>query len=149
MSPRFSLQNVLEFRHQKVELLEVELGKLMAARQDAELHLAALQEFHRGLLEQLGLAQSGEIDLVRMNLLRLNIAQVIGYIEKVTLELKQLARDIEAKRAQLVSAKQSEETLEILKRRRFELYAAEELQVESRAQDDIYIAQAFRKQQGV
>jgi flagellar biosynthesis chaperone FliJ len=46
-----------------------------------------------------------------------------------------------------VAAKQSEETLEILKRKRYEVYLAEQLQIESRAQDDIYIAQAFRNQQ--
>jgi flagellar biosynthesis chaperone FliJ len=54
---------------------------------------------------------------------------------------------VEDKRAELVAAKQSEETLEILKRKRHEVYLAEQLQIESRAQDDIYIAQAFRNQQ--
>ena len=31
--PKFSLQNVLDIRHDKVELLEIELGKLLATHQ--------------------------------------------------------------------------------------------------------------------
>jgi hypothetical protein len=37
--------------------------------------------------------------------------------------------------------------LEILKRKRHEVYTAEQVQIEAHAQDDIYIAQAFRNQQ--
>jgi hypothetical protein len=47
----------------------------------------------------------------------------------------------------LVKAKQDEETLEILKKKRHEIYMAEQIQIEARAQDDIYIARAFRNQQ--
>ena len=91
--------------------------------------------------------RSGEIDLVKINLLRVNILQVNAYIESLTLELARQKRAVQDKREELVAAKQSEETLEILKRKRHEVYLAEQLQIESRAQDDIYIAQAFRNQQ--
>jgi flagellar biosynthesis chaperone FliJ len=77
----------------------------------------------------------------------LNVLQAGAYIESLTLELAQQKQAVEDKRAELVAAKQSEETLEILKRKRHEVYLAEQLQIESRAQDDIYIAQAFRNQQ--
>jgi flagellar export protein FliJ len=147
MSPKFSLQNVLDVRHGKVELLEIELSKLLAAQQDMEMRLVSLQEFQRDLLEQLKDAQLGEIDLSKISLLRLNILQVNTYIENVSLELARLNHDVQEKRAELVKAKQSEETLEILKRKRHEVYLAEQVQIEARAQDDIYIAQAFRNQQ--
>ena len=65
----------------------------------------------------------------------------------VRLEMKKQTVEIENKRSQLVQAKQSEETLEILKRRRHEVYTAEQLQIEAQVQDDIYIARAFRNQQ--
>jgi flagellar export protein FliJ len=150
MAPKFSLQNVLDVRHGKVELLEIELGKLLTAKQEAELHLLQLRDFQRGLLEQLDLAQSGEIDLFQTNLLRLNIVQVHAYIENMTLELARRDQEVAEKRAELIRARQSEETLEILKRKRHEVYLAEQIQIEARAQDDIYIAQAFRNQhQGV
>jgi flagellar export protein FliJ len=147
MAPKFSLQNVLDIRHGKVELLQIELGKLLAAQQETEARLFALHEFQRELLDQLSVAQLGEIDLVNSNLLRLNILQVSAYIESLTLELARQKQAVEDQRAELVAAKQSEETLEILKRKRHEVYLAEQLQIESRAQDDIYIAQAFRNQQ--
>jgi flagellar export protein FliJ len=147
MAPKFSLQNVLDIRHGKVELLQIDLGKLLNAQQETEARLLALQDFQSELLEQLSLAQSGEIDLVKINLLRVNILQVNAYIESLTLELARQKQAVEDTRAELVSAKQSEETLEILKRKRHEVYQAEQRQIESRAQDDIYIAQAFRNQQ--
>jgi len=147
MSPKFSLQSVLDFRHGKVELLEIELGKLLAAHQETQALLAALQEYEIGILEQLSLTQSGEIDLVRMNLLRLNVLQVGKNIEMVLLELKKQVKEIDSKRAEMVKAKQSEETLETLKRNRHEIYVAEQVQIESQVQDDIYIARAFRNQQ--
>jgi flagellar export protein FliJ len=147
MAPKFSLQNVLDIRHGKVELLQIDLSKLLNALQETEARLFSLQEFQVELLEELRLAQSGEIDLVKINLLRLNILQVNAYIESLTHELNRQRQAVQDKRAELVTAKQSEETLEILKRKRHEVYVAEQLQIESRAQDDIYIAQAFRNQQ--
>lgn len=147
MAPKFSLQNVLDIRHGKVELLEIELGKLLAVQQETQSLLSELQEFQASLLEQLSMAQSGEIDLVRLNLLRLDVGQVNKRINSVILELKRQAQEIKDKRAELVEARQSEETLEILKRKRHEAYMAEQVQIELRAQDDIYIARAFRNQQ--
>ena len=148
MAPKFSLQNVLELRHGKVELLEIELGKMLAIHQETQTLLSSLQEYQACVLEQLSEAQSGDIDLVRMSLLRLNILQVSQHIDTLAIELKKQAREIENKRAELVAAKQSEETLEILKRKRHEIYLAEQVQIESNVQDDIYIARAFRNQQG-
>jgi flagellar export protein FliJ len=147
MSPKFSLQNVLDLRHGKVELLEIELGKLLAAHQETQSLLAALQEYQAAILDQLGVTQSGEIDLIMMNLLRLNILQIGKHIEVVLLELKKQDREIEIKRIEMIKARQSEETLETLKRNRYEIYLAEQVQIESQAQDDIYIARAFRNQQ--
>lgn len=147
MSPKFSLQNVLDLRHGKVELLEIELGKLHAIHQETQnLHIS-LEQYQNSLLNELSAAQTGEIDLVKINLLRLNALQINKHIEIVALELKKQARAIEEKRTELIQAKQSEETLEILKRKRHEVYTAEQVQIEAHAQDDIYIAQAFRNQQ--
>jgi len=147
MAPKFSLQNVLDVRHGKVELLQIEFSKLLAAQQETEMRLSSLREFQRNLLDQLKDAQSGEMDLSKISLLRLNIVQVNTYIENVSLDLARLNRAVQEKKTELINAKQSEETLEILKRKRHEVYLAEQVQIESRAQDDIYIAQAFRNQQ--
>ena len=147
MSPKFSLQNVLDLRHGKVELYEIELGKLLAIRQETENLLNSLWEYHTLLLEQLSEAQSGDVDLVNSNLLRLNALQVGKHIDTVIIELKKQDMAIETKRNELVQAKQSEETLKILKQKRHEVYVAEQNQIEAQVQDDIYIARAFRNQQ--
>ncbi len=147
MAPKFSLQNVLDVRHGRVELLEVELGKLMLAQQEVEVQLSTLHGFHKNLLEELAIVQSGDIDLTKSGLLRLNLSQVTGYIKRLTVELVKRKREVEEKRTDLVKAKQAEETLEILKRKRHDVYLAEQVQIEARMQDDIYIAQAFRNQQ--
>ncbi len=147
MSPKFSLQNVLDVRHGKVELLEIDLGKLSMLHQKTQSLLASLEAFQAGLLEQLSETQTGEIDLVKLNLLFLNSRQIGRNIETVTLELKKQARAIEDKRTELILARQSEETLQILKRKRHEVYVAEQVQIEAQALDDIYIARSFHNQQ--
>ena len=147
MTLKFSLQSVLDIRHGKVELLEIELSKLLIAQQQTEVLLMSLQEFQVNLLDQLSSAQSGEIDLFKIGLLRLNILDVTKRFEIMTADLEKQNLAIRNKRADLVTAKQAEETLEILKRNRHEVYVAEQIQVEAREQDDIYIAQAFRNTQ--
>lgn len=147
MAPKFSLQNVLDVRHRKVELHEIELGKLMAAQQEMEQQLESLREVHADLLEQLNTAQSGDVDLLKSSWIRLNIVQVNAYIENTILQLMSFHKQVEDKRNELVKAKQSEETLDILKRKRHEVYLAEQAEIEARIQDDIYIARAFRNQQ--
>jgi len=144
MALKFSLQNVLDIRHGKVELLEIELGKLLSAQQKTQMLLLSLNEFQGSLLDQLTNAQTGDFDLFKIGLLRLNILDLTKRIEVVTAELEKRNWEIKHKRAELVEAKQAEETLEILKRKRYEVYMAEQVQQETREQDDIYIAQAFR-----
>ncbi len=145
--PKFSLQNVLDIRHDKVELLEIELGKLLATHQQTLNLMNSLEQYQTSLFEQMSEAQTGEIDLVKLKLLLLNTLQVGKHIEAVSLELKKQSAGIEKKRLEIVQAKQAEETLTILKRKRNEVYEAEQIQIEAQAQDDIYIARAFRNQQ--
>ena len=114
MAPKFSLQNVLDVRHGKVELHQIELSKLLVAQHETEKRLMSLKEFQRELLEQLRDAQYGEIDLSKVSLLRMNILQVNGYIENISLELARLNHQLREKKTELIEAKQAEETLEIL-----------------------------------
>jgi flagellar export protein FliJ len=146
MSPKFSLPNVLDVRHEKVELLEIDLGKLLMLKQKTQDVLESLEAYQAQLIEQLNEVQIGEIDLVKLNLLFLDSQQIGRDIEAVTLQLKKQLHEIDEKRAELVRAKQSEETLQILKRKRREVYEAEQVQLETQALDDIYIARYFHSQ---
>jgi flagellar export protein FliJ len=147
MSPKFSLQNVLDVRRRTVEIREIELGKLMMDQRQMELDLASLRQVHLGLLDQLNAAQTDDVDLLKSGWLRLNILQVNASIDNTVHHLIKLSQDVQDKRNELIKAKQSEETLEILKRKRHEVYLTEQIEIEARMQDDIYIARAYRNQQ--
>jgi flagellar export protein FliJ len=145
MPPAFNLQSVLDVRHSRVEALEIELSKLLALQNACQTLLDSLQKLEMDLFDRLDAVQSGDMDLIQINVLRANILQNEEHLKQVEEELRKLTRLVNGKRAELVSAKQEEETLQILKRKRIELYNAEQAQIEARVQDDIYIANAFRQ----
>ncbi len=147
MPPKFSLQNVLDIRTSKVEGLEVELGKLLAAKQEMEDRLAALYAARTDLLERLFEEQQGEMDLFNLSMLRANI---VATDERIRLLMKSLAEQeikINQKREEIVLAKQEEEMLVILKNKQHDVFMKEQADKEAKQQDDIYISQAFRQRQ--
>jgi flagellar export protein FliJ len=144
MPPKFSLQNVLEVRHSRVEALEIELGKLQMEQLNIEAQLSTLHDLTVRLMEGLQRSMQGELDMVLLALLRSDLKFVEDTTVKVQTELAQMKLRVETKRRELVAAKQDEEVLQILKRKRLEAYAVEQAEQEARTQDDIYISQAFR-----
>ena len=147
MPPIFNLQSVLDVRHTRVEALEIEFGKMLALQQEAQKFFDTLLLAQADLHDQLAAAQIGELDLVQISALRSNILQNDERIKRVREELEKLNQMVDAKRSEMIEARQDEETLQILKRKRIDLFNAEEALRESRIQDDIYIAQAFRLRQ--
>ena len=145
MAPRFNLQNVLDIRHSKVEGLEIELSELMVKQLRAEENLDILQQRRTALMLRLSQAQQGELDLVKIQLLHADLLQTGELIVQAAEALNKAIQAADAKRKELVQARQDEETLQILKRKRIEVYNQEQAQIEARAQDDIYIARAFRQ----
>jgi flagellar export protein FliJ len=146
MTPHFNLQNVLDLRHREVEALEVELSRLMVEQLKTQTLLVSLQDLQRSLMHQMTSAMVGEIDMFTISVVHSNILQVTEHISKVESDLEKINIVVGHKRKELMEAKQAEETLAILKEKRVELYKAEQAQIESRQQDDIYISQAFRQQ---
>jgi flagellar FliJ protein len=144
MQPRFSLQTVLEYRENIVEALEIEMSCLLTARQQAQQILDALSAKLQGLYSQLRQTQIGEMDLVKNANLRQNIDYVDDCIEQQEQEIARLDERIEAKRQELIKAKQDEEMLENLKEKYIEAFEADIKAKEGRAQDDIYITQHFQ-----
>lgn len=145
MPPAFSLQSVLDVRHNRVEALEIELGRLLAMQLNAQNLLAGLCETQKKLMNQLVEAQQGEMDLFKIRVLHDDLRVVGERMEAVKEELSRLEMQIERKRRDLVAARQEEETLQILRRKRLEAYQAEQTRLEMAFQDDLYIAQAFRQ----
>lgn len=143
--PKFSLQSVLDYRHTVVEMLEVELSQLQAALQQARETLAAMQGFRQQLFEMINNQKQGDLDLEHLNRLHGNIRMVERQIERQQQRIEELADLAEAKRLEVVKARQDEEALHILKRKEQERTQAKLDQQETRMQDDIYISQAFRR----
>jgi len=144
MAPAFSLQNVLDLRHSRVEALEVELGQLLQAQLNTQAILDTFLTLQADLMQRLGEEQVGEIDLFAISILHSNILAVDNQITAASEKLSQANQAVDAKRQELIEARQKEETLETLKNKRIEVYNSEVAQNEARVQDDLYIAQAFQ-----
>ena len=145
MPPKFRLQPVLEYRHTLVELLEVELGQLVIAEQRGRTTLEALKSTQVRLFDDLQRSQVGEVDLVLVDQIRNNLNILRSQITKQHEYLEELHLKIKEKQTEVITAKQDEEALVTLKNKELARYQAEQNQKELRLQDDIYIAQAYRK----
>lgn len=148
MTPKFSLQPVLDYRETRVEILEIELGRLVQSQQRGKTFLEALQSSRNRLLEEMGEQQVGDVDLFMLSRLRSNLQIVNQRIAEQEARLAELALRIAEKQEEIVIAKQDAEALSKLKEHELGRYRKEEAQRENRLQDDIYIARAFRQSNG-
>jgi flagellar export protein FliJ len=145
MAQKFSLQSVLDFRHSQVEALEIEFGKILAARQEMEVRLENLRTTHEQVCLQLYRSQTGEMDIFFVQQLQASLNQVREAATVVCREIEELEKIKDAKRQELITAKQSEETLGILKTKETERFRMEQTAQESRLQDDLYISRGFHQ----
>ncbi len=143
MAPKFSLQPVLDYRHSRVETIELELSQLHQMRQRGEAFLGALQTTQARLSGQLVQCQEGEIDLFMVSQLRSNLKLLGQRIVQQQARLLELTVQIKEKQGEVISARQEEEALSKLKSKEVERYEHEQSQQEKRSQDDLYIARAF------
>ncbi len=148
MAPKFTLQSVLDFRHSRVEALEIELGNAIQAHQRGLTFLDALVDSQARIYSQMTECQQGEIDLFLIYRMQASLKMVNDRIEKQAALVDELAAQVELKRIELVTARQEEEALEKLWEKERERYQAEQAQIESRTQDDIYIARAYHSTLG-
>jgi flagellar FliJ protein len=143
MPPKFSLQSVLDFRHSWVEKLEIELGNMMHSLQQGETLLETLEVNRYDLFQELTRQQTGDFDMFKITTIRKNINMLNEQIDQVKALLEELRAQVEAKRLEVIQAKQDEEVLVKLKDKEDERYRIEQIQIENRFQDDIYISTAF------
>ncbi|MCI0520750.1 MAG: flagellar FliJ family protein [Chloroflexi bacterium] len=145
MSPKFSLQPVLDYRHTRVELLEVELGNLMQSQKRGIAFLDVLKNSQGRIYTQLNESQHGDLDLFMLSRLRSSLKVVNDRIQEQQERLRELAHQVDLKRGEVIHAKQDEEVLRTLKNKEAEVYRQEQAQQENRLQDDIYINRAYRR----
>jgi flagellar export protein FliJ len=149
MPPKFSLQPILDYRHNRVEVLEIELSQLLGFRQQTLASLEVLFSDQLNLFEQLAKKQQGVIDFQAVSQIRTNLRMIEKSIQEQQSLLVELERRVEAKQNEVVGAKQNEEMLVILKNKEIERYQSQLNYQENRLQDDAYIAQAYRRTAGL
>jgi flagellar export protein FliJ len=145
---KFSLQSVLDVRHSRVEGLEIELSQLVQAENEALERLLVLERAQAELYATMRAARQGEVKLNELALTDRELLQLEKRLEQARGNRRRLHEQVDAKRSQLVQARQDEEVLETLKGKEIERQHAEEVQSENRAVDEIYVAQAFRQRHG-
>jgi flagellar export protein FliJ len=149
MAPKFSLQTVLDVRHNRAEALEIEFSKLLHREKIIFNEIETLENNKQSLMFKLHEQMTGEMDLFTVAHLRANINQHTTAVDNCHLTLANLQVEIESKRRQLVSARQAEETLDILKRNEIKKFKEKEVVHENKEQDDVYISRNFQKRQEV
>lgn len=145
MPPEFALQSVLDYRHSRVEGLEIQLGRLLFEQQQALQVKEALLAEQRQLFETMREKQAGLLDLPALAQIRYNLKFMEQRLAQQEARLADLAQQIEACRTQLITAKQDEEALVTLKNKELERYRALEQRHENNQRDDLYIMRAHRR----
>lgn len=148
MGPKFTLQSVLDFRHSRVEALEMDFAKLNEAHRQGLTMQAECQQALAGVYARLHQAQNGDLDLFAIRHLREDALTQKDQLDQIGQALRVLEERIEAKRQEIVAARQGEETLNTLKQKEIDTWTTEQAVQEGRQQDNIYIAQAFRRANG-
>jgi flagellar export protein FliJ len=136
--PKFSLQSVLDYRHSRVEVLEVELGRLNHLRQEKLDAIAQNIANQERAYHQMGVYQSGDIDLLAVQQTQRYLSSLFMQLKKLEAELAKLDGRIEAKRLEVVQAKKDEAVLENLREREILIFKEKLNMQEKQQQDDIY-----------
>jgi flagellar export protein FliJ len=145
MGPKFSLQSILDFHHKRVEILELELGRLNQSKLTAmEILQKYLNEQDR-LLEELSNFQTGEMDLHSIAQSRLNLKRNQTRIKRQKEEIVLIGQAINAKQQEVIQAKQDEAVFDKLREKELEKYIEKVNLQEKSLQADIYISQAHRQ----
>jgi flagellar export protein FliJ len=142
MPPRFSLQNVLDYRHSKVETLEVSHGRLQHQLHKAVEQLQALEKERDVLLTELGSYQNGNLDLQKILQSRTFLKRLQKGMERQQQEIERFKVEAEEARRALVLAKQDEAAMEKLSQKEMQVYTDRMNMRDKLQQDDIYISQA-------
>ncbi len=145
MPPKFSLQSVLDYHRNKVELLEMELGLINRQKQEIEAALSELRGREGQLIEELIEYQSGELDMKMIAHIRSNIEHVHKKIDQQEKAKKAVDAAILAKQQEIIAAKQDEAVFEKLREKEMAEWAEKVDKKEKETLTDIYISQAFRQ----
>lgn len=144
MPPAFSLQPVLNYREHRVEMLQLELARLFAVEADLRMQLDEKRQFEQSILSSLAHAVLGLLDLTTIGQLHVQLRSTQNQIVQLEKHLAEVAVQTEFKRAEVVKAEQSKETLAKIKSNGDMRWQDEMVRREASDRDDQYIARAYR-----
>ena len=119
---RFSLETVLEYKQQILDSLQAEHGAILARIRKQEEHIEALEAEYRHLSQEFNRRKAEGISILDA----LKYEQYLRAMERQIEEAHQLLRDLqkqeEAKRKEVVEAKKDTSSIEKLREKKLEVY---------------------------
>ncbi len=145
MSPKFSLQSVLDFHHNRVERLEMELGLLNRQKSEIEEALSQMRNQESQMIDELIVFQDGEMDMKMITHIRANIDHLRKKIDQKIQAKRAVEEAILLKQQEIIAAKQDEAVFEKLREKEMAEWTEKADKKEKETLSDIYISQAHRQ----
>lgn len=127
---KFSLDTVLDYKQQVLEVLRGEHAAALAAVQEQEAVLAALWDRYYAYDAEYTDRKREGITILEAMSYQTGLRTLEMDIQRETEQLAKLRKQEEQKRARVVEAKQESSSIEKLKEKKFDLYRKAEAKVE-------------------
>ena len=119
---RFSLETVLDYKQQVLDALQAEHGAILAQVRAQEELLERLEANYYELNQEFTQRKMEGISILDAMQYEQYLRALEREIQEAVLELEKLRQEEEAKRAQVVAAKQDTSSLEKLREKKLDLY---------------------------
>lgn len=119
---RFSLETVLDYKQQVLDALQAEHGAILAQVRAQEELLERLEANYYELNQEFTQRKMEGISILDAMQYEQYLRAMEREIQEAVLELEKLRQEEEAKRAQVVAAKQDTSSLEKLREKKLDLY---------------------------
>ena len=118
----FSLETVLSYKQQVLDAQQAEHAAILAEVNDQEARLGKCKQTYAACADEYRRRCASGMDISAANLCRAGLRMREKEIEEETGKLKELQRQEEAKRAEVVAAKQDTSSMEKLKEKQIARY---------------------------
>ena len=119
---RFGLETVLEYKEQILESLQAEHGAILARIRRQEEHIGELEAEYRHLSQEFNRRKTEGISILDAMKYEQYLRAMERQIEEAYRTLRELERQEEAKRREVVEAKKDTSSIEKLKEKKLEAY---------------------------
>lgn len=119
---RFSLETVLEYKQQVLETLQTEHGAILARVREQEQHIEELEAAYRALSHEFNRRKEEGLTILDALKYEQYLRSSERQIEEAYEHLRQLQKQAEKKRAEVVEAKKETSSIEKLREKKLEGY---------------------------